>query len=105
MPDYNNDYHKLVDEVKTTLNKTGCGFCLAKWYHVSMHLHTGQNHSCYHPHVHKIPLEEIKEDVNALHNTKWKKEQRKTMLEVLREHEGAPARRPRRNRKKPKPKV
>jgi poly(A) polymerase len=32
-------------------------------------------------------------------------EQRKTMLEVLREHEGAPARRPRRNRKKPKPKV
>ena len=81
MPDYNNDYHKLVDEVKTTLNKTGCGFCLAKWYHVSMHLHTGQNHSCYHPHVHKIPLEEIKEDVNALHNTKWKKEQRKTMLE------------------------
>ena len=32
-------------------------------------------------------------------------EQRKTMLEVLREQEGAPARRPRRNRKKPKPKV
>jgi len=32
-------------------------------------------------------------------------EQRKTMLEVLREQEGAPARRPRRNRKKPKPKL
>jgi poly(A) polymerase len=32
-------------------------------------------------------------------------EQRKTMLEALREQEGAPARRPRRNRKKPKPKV
>jgi poly(A) polymerase len=32
-------------------------------------------------------------------------DQRKTMLEVLREQEGAPARRPRRNRKKPKPKV
>ena len=32
-------------------------------------------------------------------------EQRKTMLEVLREQEGAPARRPRRNRKKAKPKV
>ncbi|MFQ3189892.1 MAG: poly(A) polymerase, partial [Paraglaciecola sp.] len=32
-------------------------------------------------------------------------DQRKTMLEVLREKEGAPARRPRRNRKKPKPKV
>lgn len=32
-------------------------------------------------------------------------EQRKTMLETLREHEGAPPRRTRRNRKKPKPKV
>ncbi|MBL4631994.1 MAG: polynucleotide adenylyltransferase PcnB [Paraglaciecola sp.] len=32
-------------------------------------------------------------------------DQRKTMLEVLRVQEGAPARRPRRNRKKPKPKV
>jgi poly(A) polymerase len=31
-------------------------------------------------------------------------DQRKTMLEVLRQQEGAPARRPRRNRKKPKPK-
>ena len=32
-------------------------------------------------------------------------DERKTMLEVLREQEGAPARRPRRNRKKPKPKL
>jgi poly(A) polymerase len=32
-------------------------------------------------------------------------DQRKTMLEVLRQQEGAPARRPRRNRKKPKSKV
>ncbi|GAC38896.1 MAG: poly(A) polymerase [Glaciecola sp.] len=32
-------------------------------------------------------------------------DQRKTMLEVLRQQEGAPPRRPRRNRKKPKPKV
>jgi poly(A) polymerase len=30
-------------------------------------------------------------------------DKRKTMLEVLRQQEGAPARRPRRNRKKPKP--
>ena len=81
MADYNNDYHKLIENVREKLDNVGCGFCLAKWYHVSMHLHTGQNHSCYHPHVHKIPLEEIAEDVNALHNTKWKKEQRKTMLE------------------------
>lgn len=81
MADYNNDYHKFVEEVRGKLDKVGCGFCLAKWYHVSMHLHTGQNHSCYHPHVHKIPLEEVEKDVNALHNTKWKKLQRKEMLE------------------------
>lgn len=81
MSDYNNNYHNFVDKVRDEINKVGRGFCLAKWYHVSMHLHTGQNHSCYHPHVHKTPLEEIKIDVSALHNTSWKKQQRKEMLE------------------------
>jgi len=81
MSDNNNDYHKFVNQVRTELDKTGPGFCLAKWYHVSMHLHIGYNHSCYHPHVHKIPLAELAENVNALHNTKWKKIQRKLMLE------------------------
>lgn len=81
MADYNNNYHQLVNQVKDKINKIGLGFCLAKWYHVSMHLHTGQNHSCYHPAVHKTPLEEVAIDVSALHNTKWKKQQRKEMLE------------------------
>lgn len=81
MADYNNNYHKFVGKVKDEINKIGPGFCLAKWYHVSMHLHTGQNHSCYHPNVHKTPLDEIAIDVSALHNTKWKKQQRKEMLE------------------------
>jgi organic radical activating enzyme len=81
MPDYNNNYHTMVRTVKDKINQVGPGFCLAKWYHVSMHLHTGQNHSCYHPHVHKTPLEEVKIDVSALHNTSWKKLQRKEMLE------------------------
>jgi organic radical activating enzyme len=52
-----------------------------KWLHQTLYLHTGDNHSCYHPRPHHIPLEEIAIDASALHNTKWKKQQRKTMLE------------------------
>jgi organic radical activating enzyme len=67
--------------VKEKLNAVGKGFCLQKWRHETLYLHTGDNHSCYHPRPNKAPLEEIKVDVSALHNTKWKKEQRKAMLE------------------------
>jgi sulfatase maturation enzyme AslB (radical SAM superfamily) len=63
------------------LNTVSPSFCLAKWYNVSIHIPTGKTHSCYHPPIHPIPLEEIKIDVSALHNTKYKKEQRKLMLE------------------------
>jgi organic radical activating enzyme len=70
-----------IFEIKKELDAVGNGFCLAKWYHVSMHLHTGQNHSCYHPTPHYTPLEEVKANPMALHNTSFKKEQRKLMLE------------------------
>lgn len=63
------------------LNQVSPSFCLAKWFNVSVHIPTGQTHSCYHPRSHKIPLEEIVIDVSALHNTKHKKAQRKLMLE------------------------
>ena len=49
---------KLV-EVKNKLNEVGCGFCLAKWTQVTMHLHNGLTHSCHHPTPHKIPLSEL----------------------------------------------
>ena len=73
-----------VDNIKETrdrLNAVGPGFCAMKWLHETLYLHTGDNHSCYHPRPQHIPLEEIEADPSALHNTKWKKEQRKTMLE------------------------
>jgi len=54
--------------------------CLAKWLQVTLHLQNGHTHSCHHPNTHKIPLEEIQEDPSALHNTKFKKEQRKLMM-------------------------
>ena len=62
------------------LNETGPGFCLAKWTKVTMHLGNGLTHSCHHPGAHKIPLEELKDNPSALHNTLFKKERRKEML-------------------------
>jgi len=74
-------------EVKKKLDKVGCGFCLAKWTQVTMHLGTGMTHSCHHPSPHKIPLTELKRNPSALHNTQFKKRKRKEMLEGKRPSE------------------
>ena len=74
-------------EVKKKLDKVGCGFCLAKWTQVTMHLGTGMTHSCHHPVQHKIPLSELRHNPSALHNTKFKKKRRKEMLEGKRPSE------------------
>lgn len=71
---------KMLDEVSPS-------FCLAKWNQVSMHLGAGLTHSCHHPSPHKIPLDEISRSPNALHNTEFKKQQRKLMLEGERPRE------------------
>ena len=47
------------------LNSVGCGFCLAKWTQVTIHLASGITHSCHHVGAHKIPLEELKENRNV----------------------------------------
>ena len=73
--------------LKNDLDRVGCGFCLAKWTQVTMHLHNGMTHSCHHPSPHKIPLAEIQTNPTALHNTNFKKEQRKQMLEGKRPSE------------------
>lgn len=74
-------------EVKKKLDKVGCGFCLAKWTQVTMHLGTGMTHSCHHPSPHKIPIAELKRNPSALHNTRFKKTRRKEMLEGKRPSE------------------
>jgi len=61
-------------------NKLGESLCLAKWTNSTMHLGIGTNHSCHHPAPHKVPVEEIKIDPSALHNSSFKKEQRQKML-------------------------
>ena len=65
---------KLIDSISTS-------FCAAKWYNVSIWLGNGRTASCHHPLAHSIPKGELLENKTALHNTKFKKEQRKKMLE------------------------
>lgn len=84
---YQSKYFHDAGNVFEELNKVSPSFCLAKWFNVSIHIPTGQTHSCYHPRSHKIPLEEVTIDVSALHNTNYKKEQRKLMLEGKRPDE------------------
>jgi len=55
-------------------------FCAAKWLMVTMHFGMGENHSCYHPPIHRWKREEIDKDPSALHNTGHKIEQRRQML-------------------------
>ena len=75
------DYYNDALNAKEKLAKVSDSFCLAKWKQVSLHLPTGFNNSCYHPPLHKIPLDEVKSNPSALHNTSHKKLRRKEMLE------------------------
>lgn len=75
-----NNKNSYVESVKNMLNTTGCGFCLAKFRQVTMHLGTGMTHSCHHPTPHKIPLDEITANPAALFNTSVLKKARKQML-------------------------
>lgn len=78
---------QILSQFKKKLDKTGCGFCLAKWTQVTIHLQMGETHSCHHPKTHKISINEIKRNPSALHNTKYKKQRRKEMLEGKRPSE------------------
>jgi len=65
----------------------GPALCLAKWKQVSLHLPTGLNNSCYHPPLHEIPAELLATTPSALHNTPYKKQQRRIMLRQERPQE------------------
>lgn len=84
---FHSQYQFESEYVFNKLNEISPSFCLAKWYNVSIHIPTGQTHSCYHPKSHRIPIEEIAIDVSALHNTKYKKLQREKMLKGERPQE------------------
>lgn len=74
-------YLTNAEYVKPKLDSIGPGMCIAKWHQVSINLTAGLTQSCYHPRVHKVPLEELAVNPTALHNTQHKKRMRKMMLE------------------------
>jgi hypothetical protein len=71
---------KFLGSAELMKEQLGPALCLAKWKQVSLHLPTGMNNSCYHPPLHPINPAEVAIDVSALHNTAYKKTQRKMML-------------------------
>lgn len=77
-------YLNSAVEIKKKLDTVSPSMCLAKWNQVSIHLTNGHTQSCYHPPVHKIPLDELARNPSALHNTKHKMEQRRLMQEGTR---------------------
>ncbi|MBY0516415.1 MAG: twitch domain-containing radical SAM protein [Bacteriovoracaceae bacterium] len=78
---------KNFKDIRDKLNAVSPSFCLAKWNQVTLSLTAGMTHSCHHPVQHKVPLEEIAQHPDALHNTTFKMEQRKKMLEGVRPEE------------------
>lgn len=71
---------QILKDKREKINSVSCSFCTAKWLQTTLMLQNGYNHSCHHPVPHKIPLEEIAVDPAALHNSKFKKQQRAKML-------------------------
>lgn len=72
------DHLTYKNEFLDTISPSFCG---AKWYNATVWLGSGTTASCHHPPAHKIPLEEIKKNYKALHNTNYKKLVRKQMLD------------------------
>lgn len=79
MPKKNNE--SLIEYRNRVVDSISPSFCAAKWLNATTWLGSGTTASCHHPPAHKIPLEEVRIDVSAIHNTKHKKEMRKLMLE------------------------
>jgi len=71
----NNNQIEALQLIKDEQDAVGPGFCVLKWYHLEMHLGTGESHSCYHCPTQKIP------QGADLHNTPQKIEKRAEMLQ------------------------
>ena len=76
-----------IKKVRDQLNAVSPSFCLAKWYQSTLHLQYGHTHSCHHPRTHQVPINELRSNPSALHNTEFKKSQRKLMLQGTRPKE------------------
>jgi len=74
------EYYQRAEDVRDRLSDISSSMCMAKWLQVSINLNNGTTQSCYHPAPHPVPLKELAIDVSALHNTAFKKQERKQML-------------------------
>lgn len=75
---------QILEDKRDYINNISPSFCSAKWLQTTLYLQNGYNHSCHHPSPHKIPVEEVEANPAALHNSKFKKEQRTKMLNGVR---------------------
>jgi len=66
---------------KKKLAEVSPSLCLAKWQQVTIYLQNGHTHSCHHPSSHRVPEAEIAAHPDALHNSNFKMQRRKEMLE------------------------
>jgi hypothetical protein len=64
---------------KNVLDAKSPSFCGAKWFHTSIWLWNGWTSSCHHNPPHVSNLDEIAQDLSALHNTAKKKQERAMM--------------------------
>jgi organic radical activating enzyme len=62
------------------LDTKSASFCAAKWYNATIWLGSGQTTSCHHPLPHAVDPAELEHNPSALHNTPYKKTQRRIML-------------------------
>ena len=69
----------LLQYRQRVIDTKSASFCGAKWYNATTWLGSGTTASCHHPPAHKIPIEEVKQNYTAIHNTEHKKEMRRMM--------------------------
>jgi len=72
------DYKKFKIEVLDPISPT---FCVSKWHQADFWLETGMTSSCHLPSPHKIDLNEVSRNIQTLHNTKEKLDQKQQMLQ------------------------
>jgi len=74
-------------DVRRKLDQVSPSFCIAKWKQVTLYLQNGQTHSCHHPGTHHVPVSEVLANPDAIHNSGYKMQRRKEMLEGKRPEE------------------
>ena len=73
-------HYTNINNKKKVLDQVSKSFCSAKWLQSSISLYNGMTHSCHHPPQHKILPSDILNNPSGLHNTQYKIEQRKSMI-------------------------